>query len=179
MVRRFNFTDASWFATPLKVLMVATSVFAMLALYPAFGQGTASDQHRAIFGLAIMLGFVATGCVVSVAMRDGCVSLTGDALLVRFEAFFSVRVPLDNIARASMVEAQPRWRYRFGLSTNFTDRIVCSHGGPLIELELKEPMPTRVGLRSVDVRRLWLAVAEHDALLEALGARIATPAEAV
>ncbi len=172
MVRRFNFTDATWFSTPLKILMVATSVFAMLALYPAFGQGTASDQHRAIFGLAIMLGFVAIGCVVSVAMRDGCVTLTGDAVLVRFEAFFSMRIPLSNIVSVSKLDEQPRWRYRFGLSTNFRDRIVCSHGGQLVELELADVMQAKVGFRTIGLRRLWLAVEDDGAFLEALRARI-------
>ena len=172
MVRRFHFADATWFSTPLKLLMVATSVFAMLALYPAFGQGTSTDQHLAIFGLAILLAFVATGSVVSVAMRDGCVELGGDVLRVRFEAFFSMAVPLSNIARASRLDVQPRWRYRFGLSTNFVDRIVCSHGGDLVELELVEPMPTKVGFRTIALRRLWLAVEEHEALLDALRERI-------
>ena len=37
------------------------------------------------------------------------------------------------------IDPRPHWRYRFGLSTNFVDRIACSHGGRLVEITLARP----------------------------------------
>jgi hypothetical protein len=168
MPRRFPFKTANWFRVPLKALVIAVFVFAALSLYPGLTNGATSDHERAIFGLTVLGGFVISAVVLWVAMDDSYVELDAGTLYVRFEAFFNIEIPVTNIARAHAIDPHPRWRYRFGLSTNFEDRIACSHGGQLIELELSEPAPSRLWPRHIAVRRLWLALPEHEAFLDEL-----------
>lgn len=179
MSTRFTFADAFWFRLPLRALMVATSAFALVMLYPALSEGTAQEAERALFGLAIVIWFVVTGAVFAAAINDGYVEIEGETLSVRFESFFRARFPLADIVAVREVDPRPRWRYRFGLSTNFTDRVSCSHGGRFVEVELARPHRVRLWPRDVDVRRLWLAVREHDRLLAELQALTAHRREAI
>ncbi|HXK33279.1 MAG TPA: hypothetical protein VNM91_04605 [Dehalococcoidia bacterium] len=165
---RFTFADAFWFRLPLRALMVATAAFALVTLYPALRSGTSPEAERAIFGLVVVIWFVVTGALFASAIDDGGVEVDGDFVSVRFESFFNARFPLSDIVAVREIDPRPRWRYRFGLSTNFRDRISCSHGGRLLEVELARPQRVRLWPRDVDVARIWLAVTEHDRLLAEL-----------
>jgi hypothetical protein len=168
MEKRFDFADAFWFRVPLKVLVLSVAVFAFLSLYPALTSGTASDHEHALFGLTVLGGFMVAATVFNVAIGDSYVSIDNEYLHVRFEAFFSVRMPVSDIVAARIVQPRPRWRYRFGLATNFVDRISCSHGGTLVELTLARPQMMRLWPRVLPVTRFWIAVREHEAFIEAL-----------
>jgi hypothetical protein len=170
MTMRFTFADAFWFRLPLRALMVVTAAFGLVALYPAISSGNSADAERAAFGLVVVIWFVVTGAVFAAAINDGYVELDGDWLNVRFEAFFNARFPLADVAAVREIDPRPRWRFRFGLSTNFRDRVSCSHGGRLLEVELSRPHRVRLWPRDVEVRRIWLAVREHDRLLAELTA---------
>lgn len=167
---RFAFADAFWFRLPLRALMVVTAAFGLVMLYPALRSGTSPDAERAVFGLAVVIWFVVTGAVFAAAINDGYVEIDGGFLSVRFESFFNARFPLSEIVAVREIDPRPRWRYRFGLSTNFRDRVSCSHGGRLLEVELARPQRVRLWPRDVDVIRIWLAVTEHDRLLAELAA---------
>jgi hypothetical protein len=162
MPARFEFADPVWFRVPLKALVLAVTVFGFVSLYPAFGAG---EWERAAFGLAVVLAFAAVAAVFAVAIADSYVVADDHALEVRFEALFHLTVAVANVATVRYVERQPRWRYRWGLSTNMRDRIVCSHGGPLVEIEFEAPVAVRVGPRTLRVTRLWLGVLEGDAFI--------------
>jgi hypothetical protein len=172
MQRRFDFATAFWFRVPLKVLVLCVTVFALLSLVPALLDGNASDAQRAIFGFTIVAMFVALASTFAVAINDSYVEIEDETLYVRFEAFFSMEVPLADIVGAHFIDPRPRWRYRFGLSTNFIDRIACSHGGRFVEITLARPWRTRLWPRRIGVTKLWLAVNDADGLLAALRARI-------
>lgn len=161
-VRRYHFRDAAWFRTPLKALMVGMAAFAALSLYPAFVQGTPDDHRRAIFGLTVLLAFLAMGCIVNVAMTEAHADIGDERLDVLFEGFFTIAVPLADIMDVREITPGPTWRFRWGLSTNFRDRVACSHGGQLVEIELATPIVTRLWPRRIAVRRLWLGVVEAD-----------------
>jgi hypothetical protein len=163
MPKRYHFADAFWFRRPLKALVIVVFVFACLSLYPALTNGTSQDHERALFGLTVLAGFVVSAVIIWVAMDDSYVELDADRLSVRFEAFFNTEIAVADIVRVAPIDPRQRWRFRFGLSTNFEDRIACSHGGRLIEIELAAPAPTRIWPRHIAVRRLWLAVREYDA----------------
>jgi hypothetical protein len=165
MPRRYHFADAFWFRRPLKALVVVVFVFACLSLYPALTNGTSQDHERALFGLTVLGGFVISAVLIWVAMDDSYVEIEDGHLSIRFEAFFRMEIALADIVRIAPIDPRPRWRYRFGLSTNFEDRIACSHGGQMIEIELASPAPARIWPRSIAVRRLWLAVREYEAFL--------------
>jgi hypothetical protein len=165
---RFPFADAYWFRVPLKVLVITVTVFGLVSLWPALTNGTPDDNRRAIFALLVVLFFMGAGITVAVAISDSYVDLDADVLFVRFEAFFSAEVAVADIIAVRAIDPRPRWRYRFGLSTDFVERICCSHGGPLIEIQLAHPWPTRVWPRRLDVRRFWLAVGDHDRFVIAL-----------
>ncbi len=168
MSRRFQFADAFWFRVPLKALVLTVAVFAFVSLYPALADGSANDQQRALFGLAVVLFFIGMAAVFVVAINDSFIELNTDALYIRFESFFQAEVPTADIVRVSYVDPQPRWRYRFGLSTNFDDRIACSHGGQFVQIELARPWLTRLWPREIGVTTFWLAVREHEALIDDL-----------
>ena len=174
VTHRFYFADAFWFRLALRTIVVSLTVFAILTLYPAVGHGTTQDQQRAIFGFVVLAAFIVTASVFMVAVNDGHVTIEDGEMRIHFEAFFNARFPLDDISAVREIDPRPRWRYRFGLSTNFTDRIGCSHGGTLVEIELVRPCATRLWPRTIAVRRFWLAVREHDELIEALRGRHAT-----
>lgn len=174
MPRQFHFADAFWFRVPLRVLVLTVAVFALVTLYPALDQGTFGDRQRAILGLAVVTVFVVLASVFAAAINDSVVELTQNSLYVRFESFFHAEVPLADITRVAYIDPHPAWRYRFGLSTNFEDRVSCSHGGRFIEIELARPWHTRLWPRDIGVTRFWLAVREHEALMSEL--RRAAPA---
>ena len=168
MKSRFYFADAFWFRVPLKTVVVALTVFAILSLYPAVGHGTTQDQQRAIFGFAVLAAFIVTASVFTVAINDGHVTIEDGEVRIHFEAYFNASFPLTDIIAVREVDPRPRWRYRFGLSTNFQDRIACSHGGRFVEIELAQPCATRLWPRTIAARRFWIAVQEHDGLLGTL-----------
>lgn len=179
MTRRFRFADAFWFRVPLKTVVVGLCVFSILTLWPAVLHGSADDQGRALFGFAVLGGFVVLASVFTVAVNDSYVEIDGETLRIRFEAFFNVNVPVRDIVGVTEINPQPRWRYRFGLSTNFEDRISCSHGGRLVQIELARPCNTRLWPRRIPVRRFWFAVREHehDEFVAALRSTARPPAE--
>jgi hypothetical protein len=168
MSSTFHFADAFWFRVPLKVLVLTVTVFACLSLYPAFVEGGAGERERALFGVAVVLGFAGMAAIFAVAINDSYVELNADALYIRFESFFEAEIPARDIVRVSYIDPRPAWRYRFGLSTNFDDRISCSHGGRFVEIELARPWRTRLWPRQVLATRFWLAVREHEALIDGL-----------
>jgi hypothetical protein len=177
---RFSFADAYWFRVPLKVLVLTVTVFGLVSIWPALTNGTPDDNRRAVFALLVVLLFMGGGITVAVAISDSHLELDERTLYVRFEALFSMEVPVSEIVAVRAIDPRPRWRYRFGLSTNFTDRICCSHGGRLLEIELARPIPTRLWPRPVAVQRLWLGVREYDRFVLALhrAASQAFPGEA-
>lgn len=170
MTRRFTFADAFWFRLPLRALMVATAAFGLIWLYPALESGARQDFERALFGLIVVAWFLITGAVFAAAINDGYVEVDDRTVYVRFEAFFTAEFPVADIVRVTEIDPRPRWRYRFGLSTNFRDRIACSHGGRIVEIELANAWPTRLWPRNIPVRRFWIAVNEPDDLLAHLHA---------
>jgi hypothetical protein len=109
----------------------------------------------------------------TVAINDSHVEIDDEFVHVRFEAFFTARVALANIVGVRVVDPRPRWRYRFGLATNFEDRISCSHGGTMIEIELAHPQMTRLWPRMLPVTRFWVAVREHEAFATELQRSVA------
>jgi hypothetical protein len=165
---RYGFADAYWFRVPLKVLVITITVFGLLSVWPALTNGTSQDNQRAIFALLVVLLFMGAGITVAVAISDSYVDLAADTLFIRFEAFFTAAIPVADIIAVREIDPRPRWRYRFGLSTDFVDRICCSHGGPLIEIELAHPSPTRLWPRHIPVRRFWLALGDQDRFVLAL-----------
>lgn len=172
-VRRFHFADALWFRIPLKLLVIGLTVFALFCLYPALGDQSVVNHARLAFAFATMACFIAMASIFMVAINESHVDLSGHCIDVTFESFFHARIPLADIVSVEMIDPRPRWRYRFGLSTNFRDRVTCSHGGKLIEIVLSEPQETHLWPRQLAVSRFWLAVCEPDEFIDAL--RIAAP----
>jgi hypothetical protein len=167
-MRRFDFATAFWFRVPLKVLVLSVTVFAFLSLIPALLEGDAQDVKRAIFGFTIVAFFVSIASTFAVAINDSFVEIDDRSVIIRFEAFFNMQFPLRDVVAARLIDPRPGWRYRFGLSTNFTDRIACSHGGQFIEIELARPWRTRLWPRRIDVTRVWVAVTDAPGLLATL-----------
>jgi len=176
-MRRFDFATAFWFRVPLKVLVLCVTVFAFLSLVPALMNGDPDDVKRAIFGFTIVAMFAAIASTFAVAINDSFVEVDGQSVYVRFEAFFSMEFPLSDVASVRLIDPRPRWRYRFGLSTNFTDRISCSHGGRMVEITLARPWRTRLWPRYINVTRVWIAVTDADALFAALRPTTSHPAD--
>lgn len=171
-MQRFEFADAFWFTVPLKVLVLTVSVFGFLSLFPSLAAGSAADGRQAIFGLTVVLFFIALATTFAVAINDSYVEIDDDTLHIRFEAFFGAAIPLSDIAAVRAIDPRPRWRYRFGLSTDFKERLACSHGGQMLEIELARPWRTRLFPRTVTVRRFWLAVDDRERLAAALASRL-------
>lgn len=170
MTQRFHFADAFWFRVPLKTVVVALCVFGILTLWPALWRSETHDQLRAIFGFAVLGSFASIASIFTVAVNDCWVDIDDIDVRIRFEAFFNVSVPLADIVSVRAIDPPRRWRYRFGLSTNFEDRISCSHGGRLVEIELARPCATKLWPRRIPVRRFWLGVHQPDAFVAAVRA---------
>ena len=164
MTERYHFSEAIWFRAPLKMLIVALTAFAILTLYPALG-GTRADNERALFGLAVVAFFAVLASIFAVTVDDSHADLDGDVLRVRFETFFNATIPIADVVRVAPVDARPRWRYSTGLSTNFRERVCCSHGGRLIEVELSKPVTVKLWPRKLEIQRFWLGVREYEAFL--------------
>ena len=172
-MQRFHFADAFWFRVPAKIVVITVTAFALVTIWPALTEGTPYERERAMFALAAVIFFVGVATTFAVAINDSYVELDGRTLYVRFEAFFSAEVPLADIVAVREIDPRPHWRFRFGLSTDFRERICCSHGGRLVEVELRNAWRTRLWPRQIAVRRFWFAVREHRAFIEALDAQVA------
>jgi len=164
MSERYHFSDAVWFRVPLKTLFVALTAFAIFTLYPALS-GSANDVQRAIFGFTVLAFFVVLASIFAVTVDDSYADVDEDVLQVRFETFFNATIPIADIVRVAPIDPRPRWRYRAGLSTNFRERVCCSHGGRLIEIELAKPVTVKLWPRRLEIPRFWLGVREHQAFL--------------
>lgn len=181
--RRFRFQDARWFRLPLRAVVIVLFTFALLNLYPALTRGAPNDHERAVFGLTVLAAFTVLAAVLAVAINDSYVEIESERLFIRFEAFFNVHVPLADITELSIIDPTPRWRYRFGLSTDFHGRVACSHGGRIVEVELSRPCRVKIWPRMHAVHRFWLGLEDPEAFIEDLQARLArleveTPAAA-
>ena len=172
-VRAFHFADAFWFRVPVKVVVITITAFALVTIWPALIEGTSDERGRAIFALALVGFFVAVATTFAVAINESYIELDEVSLFVRFEAFFSATIPLTDITAVREIDPRPRWRFRFGLSTDFHERICCSHGGRLVEVELQRAWETRIWPRTIAVRRFWFAVKEYDGFLRDLQDRVA------
>jgi hypothetical protein len=171
-MRQFHFADAVWFRVPVRVVVVAVTAFALVTVWPALTGGTPEQRAHAISALGFVIVFVAIATVVTVAVNESYIEFDERLLHVRFEAFFSAELRLADIVAIRDVDPRPRWRFRFGLSTDFRDRICCSHGGRIVELELERPWRTRIWPRTIEVTRFWFAVREHEEFVSELQRRI-------
>ena len=168
MTTRFEFADAWWFRGPLRTLTIAVIVFTLLSLAPALTDGTNPDHARALFGIGVLSAFVLGAVLFWVAISDSYVEVSRDAIAVRFESFFNVRIPVEDIVDVRPLDPQPRYRFRWGIATNFRDRISCSHGGRMLAITMSEPVTVRLWPRTLFVTRFWLAVPDDRALLSAI-----------
>lgn len=173
VTRRFHFADAYWFRLPLRATVISLAVFALMWLYPAFGAASFADQGRLALALGMLVWFMGLASIFIVSVNDSYVDIGNESIEVTFESFFRARLPLDGIVSVALISPRPRWRYRFGLSTNFKDRISCSHGGQLIEIVMARPQTTKLWPRRIAATRFWLGVRESDEFLAAL--RCAVP----
>lgn len=174
----YRFADAYWFRVPLKVLVLAVTVFGFVSIVPSLSEGSTNDHQRALFGLAVMLLFDAMAITVAVAINDSIVEVDDQVVYVRFETFFHAGLPLRDIVAVGPIDPRPAWRYRFGLSTNFEDRIACSHGGQMIEIVLARPQRIHLWPRQLEITTFWLAVRDPEALLADFHARCPQLAQA-
>jgi hypothetical protein len=168
MTHHFEFRSATCRRALLRFVVLSVSVFVLLSLYPALRDPSNPDHLRAIAGLGVLAAFVTAAVIFLVSTNDSYVEVDATHVNVRFESFFHVRFLLSDIAAVRLIDPRPRWRYRWGLSTNFRDRIACSHGGPLVEIELARPYRVRLWPRRLEVRRLWLGLREADVFIAAL-----------
>lgn len=172
IMNRFQFADAIWFRVPAKVVVITVTAFALVTIWPALTEGTSDDRQRAVFALAAVILFVSIATTFAVAINDSYIEVDDRSLVIRFEAFFSAAVPLADIVAVRAIDPRPAWRFRFGLSTDFRERICCSHGGQIVEVELRRAWQTRVWPREIAVRRFWLAVHDHEEFIKELRERI-------
>lgn len=170
---RFEFSDAVWFRAPLRAVMLAVSVFALLSLSPALADTQSPDHLRALGGMVVLGAFLLGGVIFTVSISDGGVDVTDKRVTVRFESFFRAAIPLEDIVGVREISPRPSWRYRWGLSTNWHDRISCSHGGQIVEIVLARPHVVRLWPRTVEVTKVWLAVRDHQSFIAEVERRIA------
>ena len=168
MPRTFDFADAWWFRGTLRLVVLAVSVFALLSLSPALLDPSSPDHGRALFGIAVLSFFVVGAVLFMVSINDSYVVIDDADVIVRFEGFFNAAFPVEHIVAVTPIDPRPRWRYRWGLATNFRDRISCSHGGKLVEIALAHPVEIKLWPRTLHVTRFWLAVRDHRAFTTAL-----------
>jgi hypothetical protein len=170
MSQYFEFADAWWFRGPLRLVTLAVAVFGLLSLYPALVDSSNPDHLRAIWGFAVLGVFVFGAVMFMVSISDCYVELDDAHVSIRFESFFNARFPIDDIDAVRAIEPRPGWRYRWGLSTNWRDRISCSHGGQLVEIELSSPQEIKLWPRTLQITRFWVAVRGHEGFVLALEA---------
>ena len=168
MPRRFDFADAWWFRVPLRLVALAVSVFTLLSLEPALVDGSNPDHLRALAGVSVLAFFMVASAVFVVSLGDSYIEVDDRVIHIRFESFFGVDVPIADVRRVTKIHPRPNWRYRWGLATNFRDRVSCSHGGQLVEIELERPCEVKLWPRTLQVTTFWLAAKDHDALIAAL-----------
>lgn len=173
LMRRFHFASARWFRLPMKTIVIAVAVFALLSVYPSLTGGVPAEQRRALAGMLVLFAFVALGVTFTALIDDGNIELGADTLHVRFESFVRIEVPLASIIAVRTIDPRPGWRYRFGLATDWKKRLSCSHGGQLVELELAQPQRIQLWPRAVQVRLLWLGVREHGEFIAAIERELA------
>lgn len=164
----FEFHNAWWFRRPLRIVTVLVSAFALVALHRALLDASDPDHNRAFAGLAVIVAFLLLSVWFSASINDGLVEIADGRLHVRFESYFNANFPLGDIAAVRRIDPQPKWRYSMGLSTDWKERISCSHGGDMVEIEFAHPHELRIWPRTIWVRRLWLAVTDADAFIAAL-----------
>jgi hypothetical protein len=170
MTERFDFADAWWFRVPLRIVVVSVTVFTLVSLEPALVDGNSPDHFRALAGLCVLSAFLLGAAVFVASLDESYIEVRGDIVSVRFESFFGVEFPIGDVARVAVIDPRPRWRYRWGLATNFRDRVSCSHGGQLVEIELAKPCVVKLWPRTLEVTRFWLAARDHRGLMGALEA---------
>jgi hypothetical protein len=156
----------------MRVLVVAVAAFALVSVYPTLIGDVPGHRLNALFGMAFVLCFVVLGTVFAALIDESAVDLDDEALSIQFESFFHLVVPLNDIAAIRAIDPQPRWRYRLGLSTDWQERISCSHGGHFVEIELNARVSVRLWPRAVRVKRLWLGLVERDAFITDITARL-------
>lgn len=164
----FEFHDAWWFRRPLRVVTVLVTAFALVALHRALLDAGDPDHYRAFSGLGVIGAFVLMSVWFSASINDGFVEIADGRLHVQFESYFNTNFPLGDIIAVRPVWPEPRWRYSMGLSTDWRERISCSHGGEMIEIEFGHSHELRIWPRTIHVRRLWLAVTDAHGLVSAL-----------
>jgi hypothetical protein len=149
-------------------VVLGVTVFTLISLEPALVDRGSPDHLRALFGIAV-LGFFMLGTVVyMVSLGDSYVEINGGTVTVRFEAFFHVEFPIMDVVHVTTIDPKPHWRYRWGLATNFHNRVSCSHGGQLVELELARPCVVKLWPRTLQVTHFWLATKDYRRLIAAL-----------
>jgi hypothetical protein len=121
-----------------------------------------------LFAISVLACFIFGAVVFMVSLGDSYVEIEDSVVTVRFEAFFQAAFSLDDVVSATPIDPRPRWRYRWGLATNFRDRISCSHGGQLVEVQLARPCVVKLWPRTLHVTRFWLAAKDHRAFVDAL-----------
>lgn len=168
MTRRFDFADAWWFRVPLRFVVLAVTVFTLISLEPALLDRASPDHLRALFGIGMLAFFMLGAVVFMVSLDDSYVQIEEGVVTVRFESFFHVDFLASDVISVAPVDPHPRWRYRWGLATNFHDRVSCSHGGQLVEVQLEHPCVVRLWPRTLHVTRFWLAARDYRALMAAL-----------
>lgn len=172
----FEFHNAWWFRRPLRIVTVLVSAFALVALHRALLDAGDPDHNRAFAGLAVIVAFLLLSVWFSASINDGLVEIADGRLHVRFESYFNANFPVGDIAAVRRIDPKPKWRYSMGLSTDWTERISCSHGGDMVEIEFAHPHELRIWPRTIWVRRLWLAVMDADAFIAALSRSAQAPA---
>ena len=173
--RRFDFADAWWFRIPLRVVVVSVFVFTLMSMEPALTDRSSPDHVRALVGITVLAVFVVLAVAYMVSLSDSYVEIDRGLVFVRFESFLHFAFRLEDIESVEVINPRPAWRYRWGLATNFRDRISCSHGGQLIEIRLRNPCRIRLWPRTLLVRRIWLAPRRWQELIAAMSALDATP----
>ena len=168
MTQRFEFADAWWFRVPLRIVVVSVTVFTLLSLEPALVDGHNPDHLRALAGVCILAAFLVGAAVFTASLGESYIEIRDEVVSVRFESFFGVEFPLRDIVRVQEIDPRPRWRYQWGLATNFHDRVSCSHGGQLVEVELASPCVVKLWPRTLEVSRFWLAARDYRGLIGAL-----------
>ena len=168
MTTHFEFADAWWFRGPLRLVTLAVMVFSLLSLYPALLDRANPDHYRAIWGIVVLSVFVFGAVAFITSINDSYVDIEDGVVTLRFESFFGTRFSVDQISSVTVINPKPRWRYRWGLATNWRDRISCSHGGQMVEIELSQPHEIKLWPRTMHISRFWLAPRDHVVFVAAI-----------
>jgi hypothetical protein len=165
----FAFRDPWWFRRPLRLLTVTIAALSLAAIHPPPTDGASPDHLRTLVGLGLIIGFLVMSAWFSVSVGEGRIEVADGQVFVDFESYFHLAFPVAGVAGARRIEPRPKWRYSMGLSTDWRDRICCSHGGQLVEIEFAEARELQIWPRRIALRRLWVGVTDPDALIAVLG----------